>query len=93
MEIFIREKIKNTQELIPQIIDRIFAICKNDSNFELNNDFKNIDEKINLLKNKINKQDKLLNKSINFKKDILKRIAILDNQNEKKQIELLEYMN
>jgi len=90
MNIVVCEKVNNLQELLPQIIERIFAICKNDSHFELKDELKEIEDKIKNINKKINKQDKLLSQSNELKKDILERIAIIDNQNEKKQIKLLD---
>ena len=90
MNIVVCEKIINPQELLPQIIERIFAICKNDSHFELKDELKEIENKIENINNKISKQKKLMEQSVNLKKDMLERISILDDQNEKKQMKLLD---
>ena len=90
MQIEICEKKKNSKELLPQILERIFAICKNDSNFELKDELINIEKNINEINQKISRQDNLLSQSELLKKDISNRISIIDSQNETKQIELLE---
>ena len=90
MNIVVCEKVINPQELLPQIIERIFAICKNDSHFELKDELKEIENKIENINNKISKQKKLMEQSVNLKKDMLERISILDDQNEKKQMKLLD---
>lgn len=90
MDIVVCEKVTNPQELLPQIIERIFAICKNDSHFELKDELKEIENKIKNINKKINKQDELMSQSNNLKKDMLERITILDDQNEKKQMKLLD---
>jgi len=90
MDIVVCEKVTNPQELLPQIIERIFAICKNDSHFELKDELKEIENKIENINKKMDKQDTLMTQSINLKKDMLERITILDDQNEKKQMKLLD---
>lgn len=82
----------NTQELLPQIVERIFAICKTDPNFHLKNEMEIIGNKIESINQKILKQDHLLEQSNILKKDILERIEILDNENQNKQNELLELL-
>ena len=90
MQIDVYKKKKKSKELLPQILERIFAICKNDSNFELKNELKDIEKDINEINKKIFKQDKLLSQSESLKKDIAFRISSIDSQNEEKQISLLE---
>ena len=90
MQIEFCKKKKNSKELLPQIFERIFAICKNDSNFKLKNELTDIEKNISKINQKIIKQNNLLSQSESLKKDISYRISTIDSQNEKKQIELLE---
>lgn len=83
------EKI-NTIELLPQIVERIFFICKQDPNFSLKDELEITENKILEVKQKIDKQDNLLTQSNELIKNLKNRITILDEQNSKKQIELLE---
>jgi hypothetical protein len=85
----IEEKI-NSQELLPQIIERIFSICRVDPNFKLKDELEIVENKIKSIKQKIERQDMLLERSATLKKDLLQRLEILNDQNEKKQISLLE---
>ena len=86
------EKQVNTKELLPQIVDRIFSICKNDSNFELKDELEIVENKIKSLQQKISKQENLLIQSYELKNDLQQRLEILENDNSKKQIELLELL-
>jgi hypothetical protein len=79
-----------SQELLPQIVDRIFSVCKSDSSFPLKDELEIIENKMSSLQQKIEKQNLLLKQSETLKKDILQRIEILDNHNQQKQVELLE---
>lgn len=90
MEIKVLGKKNNPQEQLPQIVNRIFLICKTDPNFPLKNEMENVDERIDKIENKISKQDALLKQSDDLKKDLIKRIEILDDSNNRKQMELLE---
>lgn len=78
------------KELLPQIVDRIFSICRNDPNFELRDEMEIVENRMESLKQKIDKQVQLLNQSNELSKDLMQRIEVLNNQNEKKQMELLE---
>ncbi len=84
------KKRKKSKESFPQILERIFAICKNDSNFELKDELLDIEKNIKEIHKKIDRQNYLLSKSELLKKDISNRISIMDSQNETKQIELLD---
>jgi hypothetical protein len=84
------DKKENPQVLLPSIVDRIFLICKNDPNFKLKNEMEIVENRIESLKKKRDKQSDLLEQSNTIKKDLMQRIEVLEDQNSKKQIELLE---
>jgi len=84
------EKRPITKELLPQIVERIFAICKTDSNFPLKSKMTNIDDEITINKNKIRKQEKLLNDSKNLSSNIISRLTNLKNSNQELRSKLLE---
>ena len=48
------------RELIPNVIDHIFTICKEDKNVSINEGVAKIDKKIILAEQQISKQKKLL---------------------------------
>jgi len=81
---------ENPQELLPQIVERIFAICKNDANFKLKDELKDVETSMEGVNKKIERQDELLEHSNTLKKDLLQRLEILSDQNERHQIKLLE---
>jgi hypothetical protein len=84
------DKKENPQVLLPSIVDRIFLICKNDPNFQLRNELEIVENRIESLRKKREKQNALLEQSDTIKNDIIQRIEILDDQNSRKQMELLE---
>lgn len=90
MKIQVLENTNDHKELLPQIVDRIFAVCRKDPNFHLKDEMEIVENRMESLKHKIEKQDGLLRQSSELLKDLSQRISILDNQNEKKQVELLE---
>ena len=90
MKIEIFENKESNRELLPQIMDRIFAVCKNDPNFQLKDEMEIIENRTTSLKQKIKKQEGLLTQSNLLTKDLSQRIEVLENQNERKQTELLE---
>jgi len=80
----------NPQEKLPQIVNRIFSVCKTDPNFPLKNELEDVDDRVEDLEMKIAKQDDLLKQSGELKKDFIQRIEILDDSNSRTQIQLLE---
>lgn len=90
MEIEISEQTNSNKDLLPQIVDRIFSICKVDPSFHLKDEMEIIENKTQSILNKIKKQNNLLKQSENLKKELLNRIEVINDNNEKKQIELLD---
>ena len=90
MEIEISEQKNSNKDLLPQIVDRIFSICKVDPSFHLKDEMEIIGNKIQSISNKIEKQDNLLKQSEHMKKELIQRIEVIDNDNGKRQAELLE---
>ena len=72
------------------IISRIYSICKTDPSFQLKEDIQNIEEHERILKDKISKQDDLLERSKGIKNDVLKRISNLEDKNIDLKNTLLE---
>ena len=56
MKIEYPEKKKITKEMLPQIVERIFAICKTDSNFPLKKKMTNVDNNLLKIQENINIQ-------------------------------------
>lgn len=90
MKIEVINEKEKSQELLPQIVERIFLICRNDPNFKLKNEMEIVENKSESIKRKIEKQDLLLSKSHELKKDMINRLEVLKDQNQSKQIQLLE---
>lgn len=92
MEIEFGEDVSSHEELIPQIIKRIFAICRNDDHFALKNDIKELSEETKILQEKLQKKESMLGQSRQVKKELSSRISVLDQDNESLRIQLLEAM-
>lgn len=90
MEIEISEQKNSNKDLLPQIVDRIFSICKVDPSFHLKDEMEIIGNRIQSVLNKIEKQDDLLKQSESLKKDLIQRIEVLDDSNRRNQAELVE---
>lgn len=90
MEIISESHNLETKELLPQILLRIFSICKTDSNFPLKERIKEIEGEVSTLQNKLKRQTSLLNKSSIIQEDLQKRVDILDHKNFDMKSRLLE---
>jgi septal ring factor EnvC (AmiA/AmiB activator) len=84
------EKKNISKEMLPHIVERIFAICKTDRNFPLKQKMNSIDDQIKRLQQKINKQENLLLQSKQLNNNILSRLSNLKNSNQELRDKLLE---
>ena len=82
--------LKKKKEFLPEMIDKIFAICKNDPNFHMKSKINNIENSVKEINFKVSKQNKLLEKGEGIEKDLLKKISILDNNIFDMKSKLLE---
>jgi len=78
-----------TSENLPQIIDRMFAICKEDKTFKSKDKLEAVDDVSKKLNEKIRKQKLLFNRGNEMLLDVRKRIETLDQNNEKLRTDLL----
>jgi len=74
-------------ELLPQILNRIYTICKKDPSFQLKEELQISEETATKLQSKINNKKTLLEKSQNILQDLQKRNEKLkSNNNELKTV-------
>ena len=90
MKIEYPEKKPISKELLPQIVERIFAICKTDGNFPLKSKMTNIDDQLAVIQSQVRKQDKLLNDSKTLSSNIVSRLTNLKNSNQELRDRLLD---
>lgn len=81
-----------SKEMLPEILDRIFMICKTDPNFPLKNKVEALEDTISRMDKKIAKQEKLLEQAETIKKDLVKKISYLDDKNFQLKSELLDIL-
>jgi len=77
-------------ELLPQILNRIFSICKQDPSFQLKEELLISEETMESLQQKINRKKSLLEKSKSIQQDLQKRNEKLQNSNDELKATLLE---
>jgi hypothetical protein len=92
MEIEILKRMKSQKEMLPQVVNRIFSICKTDPHFKLKDQMETVEDEINTIKVKVDKQLYLLGQSEKLTKDVERRIALIKEDIESKQTELLEQL-
>jgi len=80
----------NRTELLPQIAERIFAVCRLDPMFCKNSELDKLEEELEKIQTKISKQKQLLERSYEIEKELTLRLQNITDDNESKQIELLE---
>jgi len=85
-----QHKSTRQENFFSDIISRIFSICKTDTSFHLREDIQTVEKHERILKDKIRKQDDLLERSKSIKTDILKRISNLEDKNVDLKNTLLE---
>lgn len=85
------EQKQNNRDFISSVLDEIFLICKEDKHFSrIRSKINGIGETVNNIQMKVVKQDELLNQSKRIRDDVTKKVSILDNENFKMKVELLE---
>jgi len=77
-------------ELLPQVLKRIFSICKEDPNFYLKNQIETVESNIYKLKKKVEKNDALLKEAEGISSSLKKRIDNLEEKNIEIKTRLLE---
>jgi hypothetical protein len=78
------------KEMLPQVINRIFSICKTDKNFPLREEMGSLDSKIAILKEKIRRQNDLFKQSQQLTYDLNERLNILEDRNANLKERLIE---
>jgi len=90
MEIISESHNLESKELLPQILLRIFSICKNDSTFPLKSQLNEIEKKVYTLQEKLQRQTALYKKSSELRNDLQKRVDILEQKNYDVKNRLIE---
>jgi len=90
MEIISESHNLEYKELLPQILLRIFSVCKTDSNFPLKDNIREIEGEVNVIRHKLRRQTSLLDKSSTIQADLQKRIDLLEQKNFDTKSKLLE---
>ena len=78
------------KEMLPQILMRIFAVCKEDPDFPLKEQMQSINEDINYLTNKLIKQKEISSKVEELRDDLSSRLQTLRQSNFELKSRLLE---
>jgi septal ring factor EnvC (AmiA/AmiB activator) len=82
-----RDRSKNA---LPEIFERIFYVCKTDENFASKDKMQEIEDQTKEFNQKIKKQEELVNKAEQFKKDFHSKIATIDENNNAIRSQLLD---
>lgn len=85
------ERIHQEDNFLTSIFDRVFLICKNDPSFSNKKRVvEEIDGNVTVTQEKLNKQNKLLTKSDELKRDMSRKVKILDQEILELRTSLLE---
>lgn len=84
------EQLKKKEGLIPQVVEKVFSICKEDENFSMQADIESLEERITILKQKNKKQDSLLTQSGELKSNLLSKVKNVEEQCFSIKVKLLE---
>lgn len=84
------EKKKTSKEMLPQVLERIFAICKTDPGFPLKDNLESVEYTIYSLKKKIEKKNMLYKKGQQIQKDLKMKFELINNSNLELRERILE---
>jgi len=80
------------KELLPQVIQRIFSVCKADENFPLRNKIKSIDGKVSSLRKQVIRKMEVARRSKKTREELTDRITDLEYRNEEVKNDLLDFL-
>lgn len=81
MEIEKLEKKQTSKEMLPQVLERIFAICKTDPAFPLKDKLESVEYVIENLNKKIKKKNNLYKQGEKLKKNLETKFELINNSN------------
>lgn len=90
MEVISESLTNEAKDQLPQILMRIFAVCKADPNFPLKEQIYFVEGEVITLAKKIKKQNDLINQTIALRDDFSKRLQNIRSENFELKSRLLE---
>jgi hypothetical protein len=90
MKIEFFKKKQTSKEMLPQVLERIFAICKTDPEFPLKGKLDSVEYVIENLNKKIKKKNYLYEQGQTLKKDLETKFELINNSNLELREKLLE---
>ena len=90
MEVISESKTFENKELLPQILMRIFTVCKTDPNFPLKHKMSNVEGEVDALNQRLEKQKQLLENTIGIRNDLSNKLQLLRQENFEMKSRLLE---
>jgi septal ring factor EnvC (AmiA/AmiB activator) len=90
MEIISEGLTIENKEMLPQILMRIYSVCKNDKSFHLRHKMDKIDEQLISLSERIEKQERILKESQKIRLDLTKRLDEIKQETFDNKSRLLE---
>lgn len=79
-----------TDEQLPKILMRIFSVCKVDESFPLKNKMDSVEQEIDGLLARIEKQKTLVDNTVNLRKELQHKVEIQRDKNFGVKSRLLE---
>lgn len=90
MKVTVLEEKKIKTEDIPQIIHRIFSICKQDHSFPYKKESEQLDKEVENLKKKIKTKEDVIKKALTFEAQMKKRFVDIQEKNLSLREKILE---
>jgi hypothetical protein len=90
MKVTIIDEKKIKTEDIPQIIHRIFSICKEDYSFPHKKEMSKLDDEASVIKKKMKVKEEFIKKALKFESQMKKRLSEVQDQNLMKREKILE---
>jgi hypothetical protein len=90
MEVISESLQVENKDLLPQILMRIFSVCKTDPNFPLKEKINSVEGEVDALKMKIDRQKNLIGDTVGLRDDLSNRLQLLRQENYELKSRLLE---
>lgn len=90
MEVINESSVIENKDMLPQILMRIFSVCKSDPSFPLKQKITSVEGEVVTLLTKIKKQKKLIEQTVELRDDLSERLKQKRQENFEMKSKLLE---
>lgn len=90
MKVILENENNIRKENWKSVFDRIFAVCKKDPVFKVNEKVEPLNEEVRDLEEKLQKNKEIITRADQYRKETERKVKLLDEQNYELKVSVLE---